>query len=64
LIGIDAKVVLDFHNFRKANPELASDQLVNKFLYALFGAMLMWHFPEKFEKIMTVKAPKCFFLSI
>lgn len=36
-IGIDAKVVLDFHNLRKEQPDLCSTRVGNYFWYALNG---------------------------
>jgi len=40
--GVDAKIALNFHNMRNAQPGLFSSQNVNKFWYITYGAQSMF----------------------
>ncbi len=41
-IGIDAKIALQFHEKRNQNPEMFTNQTVNKMWYAKLGSMAMF----------------------
>jgi len=53
-VGVDAKVALNFHQQREANPEQFKNRLINKLWYTKFGADALFNGCENLSMAVTI----------